>query len=66
MNRLTRFSRVARGACAAAAAAFFSVGGAEASVLTYDINANYPDGSSVNGTITGSFTVDYLVEARPP
>lgn len=29
-------------------------------MLTYDIDATYTDGASVNGTIKGSFTVDYV------
>lgn len=32
---------------------------ADASVLTFDINAAYTDGVSVEGTIVGNFTVDY-------
>jgi hypothetical protein len=39
--------------------ASLGVSGAEASLLTYDINATYTDNVSVDGTITGSFTVDY-------
>ena len=46
--------------CAVAAAAFVGVVGAQASLLSYDVNATYTDGALIDGTITGSFTVDYL------